>query len=232
MHMKTLFDRRILALVCVNAALYVFILIIVIGEATGQTSAEVSFIGDLLKYAGIISCLFICIFALSHPRREVAGIQAIVFAFTLGADFFLLFTPFFAVGAAVFCGAHICALLRYRPRVLLPACICAAAVFIIAATVLHLPMATAVPCAYTVLIISVTISTFFADQPRLNAIFSRLGMLLFIACDINVAFFNALPSENILHTAAIFLMWGFYLPAQTLLALSATSFVCYNEKQQ
>ena len=71
------------------------------------------------------------------------------------------------------------------------------------------------------LIISVTVSTFHAPQPRLNTLFSRIGMCLFLACDVNVAIFNALPAGLPTHTASIVLMWFFYLPAQTLLALSA-----------
>ena len=208
--MKAFYDKRIFVMVCINAALYVLILITDI---------------DYLKYAAIIACLLICIFGLSHPRRRVALIQTVVFGFTLAADFILLFapSPYFATGVFVFFGAHICALIRYRPRWVLPACICAAAALLITMAGMKMATEAAASCAYAILIISVTITTFFAEQPRINKLFSRLGMLLFIACDINVAAFNALLPGGAGHAAAGFLMWAFYLPAQTLLALSATT---------
>ena len=224
-------DKRIFTLVCLNIAIYVFILILDFMKASGGVSEEQGFACDLLKYSAIISCLLICIFALSHERKNVALIQLIVFCFTLGADFFLLFTDLFATGVLVFLGAHACALYRYKPKWLLPVGISSAAIFITVFLVsqvilrgnIDLALVFAVCPAYAVLIINVAISTFRAKQPHQNELLSRIGMLLFIACDINVLLFNALPEGNGFYTASIVLMWLFYLPAQTLLALSATT---------
>jgi len=227
--MKRLYDKRILTLLCLNAALYALIVIFDSKKAFLYISPALGLTCDILKYSAIVSCLLICVFAYSRTRARAPLFQSIVFCFTLGADIFLLFTPYFAAGVFVFLGAHLFALLRYRPRWAIPAGIAAAAVFalalLLAPRVLRanteLSLIIAVCGAYAVLIISVTISTFHSPQPRLNTLFSRLGMCLFLACDVNVAIFNILPAGLPAHTASIILMWLFYLPAQSLLALSA-----------
>jgi len=227
--MKRFSDKRIIIFVCLNAVLYVFILILDTMNAVSYISPAQGLVCDALKYAAIISCLCICAITYSRTRERTPLIQSIIFCVTLGADFFLLFTPYFVPGVFVFIGAHLCALIRYMPRWALPAGICALAVFLLvtflAPRALHanaeLTLFIAVCSAYAVLIISVTVSTFHAPQPRLNTLFSRIGMCLFLACDINVAIFNAMPAGMPAHTASIVLMWLFYLPAQTLLALSA-----------
>jgi len=236
---KRITDTRIFALVCLNAALYASILTLDILKVTYGITRTQGHICDVFKYTAIISCLIICIFALSHTRKQTARIQAIVFCFTLGADFCLLFTSSFAIGIGIFLGAHTFALIRYRRGWALPAGICAAALFFVVIgvfpRVMHadtgLALTFAVSIAYAVLIITVAISTFFAEQPCENAIFSRLGMILFLACDINVAVFNTLPSGHALYTASVILMWAFYLPAQTLLALSATDLPLINHRR-
>ncbi|MDR1029043.1 MAG: lysoplasmalogenase family protein, partial [Clostridiales Family XIII bacterium] len=81
-----------------------------------------------------------------------------------------------------------------------------------------------VAVAYAVLIVAVGVGAFLAKQARVNRLLSRAGMALFILCDINVAIFNILPLQNSLHGVSAVLMWAFYLPAQTLLALSAYGF--------
>ena len=227
--MKRFPYKSILTLVCLNAVLYVFIVVFDVMKAVNSVTPEQGLLCDSFKYAAIISCLIMCVISYKRTGERTPLIQSIVFSFTLGADLFLLFTPFFAVGVFIFIGAHICALIRYRPRWALPAGICAAAVFVLAALFAsktlradaELTIIISVCAAYAVLIISVTISTFHSPQARINTLFSRFGMCLFLACDVNVAFFNALPADAPAYTASIVLMWLFYLPAQTLLALSA-----------
>jgi len=227
--MKLFLDKRIFLLVCINAALYVFIVILDVMNAFDSITPSMGHFCDAMKYAAIISCLLICVFAYSRSRERTPLIQMIVFSVTLGADFFLLFTPYFVAGVFVFIAAHTCALIRYKPRWSPFVGAASASVFILALylapRILHsnseITLFIAVTGAYAVLIISVAISTFFAPQPRVNTLFSRFGMCLFIACDINVLIFNAIPAGATPHTASIFLMWLFYLPAQTLLALSA-----------
>ena len=244
MVMKRISDKRVFVLVCLNAAIYVLIVFLdTMSAARGVTEAQ-GLLCDCMKYAAIVSCLCVCLFALKSEkqkseRRKTARIQAIVFCFTLVADALLLFTPYFAAGVIAFLGAHTCALIRYRRDWLLRAGVCAAALFFLALLLMPkllradwpLTLVVAVCAAYSVLIISVTVSTFHAEQPRQNTVFSRVGMLLFLACDINVALFNGLPAGAPLHTASIVLMWFFYLPAQTLLALSATTLPLLRPKE-
>ena len=229
--MDRISDRRIFICVCLNIFFYILILILDTKKATGVLSPTQGLLSDVLKYVAIISCLLICVFAFSHERKNVAKIQMIVFCITLVADFFLIFTPYFSLGVLVFIGVHSCALLRYKPKWLLPVDIAVAtiftATFFILPKTLHsdfnLTLVLSSFSAYAVMIISLTVSTFHAKQPRENELFSRLGMLMFLACDINVAIFNGLPNGSELHTASTVLMWLFYLPAQTILALSATN---------
>jgi len=227
--MKRFSDTRVFILVCVNAALYAFIVILDTMNAFDSITSLQGHICDVLKYTAIISCLLICAFAYSRTRERTPLIQMIVFCVTLGADLFLLFTPYFVAGVFVFIGAHACALIRYKPKWTPFVGAASAAVFLLALyfapKLLHagaeITLFIAVTGAYAVFIISVTISTFFAPQQRTNTILSRLGMCLFVACDINVLIFNAMIPGAAPHTASVVLMWLFYLPAQTLLALSA-----------
>jgi len=230
MGMRHFPDIRVFPLVCVNAALYVLIVIFDVMRAASNITPAMGLLCDVLKYAAIISCLLICIFSYTRTRERTPLIQTIVFCITLVADYFLLFTPYFVAGVIAFIGAHSCALIRYKPRWIVPVGACAAAVFLLvtlmAPGILHLntelTLFIAVTATYAVLIINVTVSTFHSPQPRLNTLFSRVGMLLFLACDVNVMIFNAVPAGYPAHTASIVLMWLFYLPAQTLLALSAS----------
>jgi hypothetical membrane protein len=183
---------------------------------------------DACKYTALISCLLICIFTSSRTRTKAAHIQTIVFGITLVADFFLLFTPNFSAGVLIFIIAHLCALLRYRPGWFPPVGAGACALFILtiyfAPELLHtntkLTLLIAACASYTMLIISVTLSTFFSKHPQKFTRLACIGMLMFISCDINVAIFNVMPENSAPHTIATVLMWFFYLPAQTLIAIS------------
>jgi hypothetical protein len=69
-------------------------------------------------------------------------------------------------------------------------------------------------------------AAFKRRQARVNNVLSRLGMSLFVLCDVNVLLWNLREDA---HLTAIpeqtgILMWTFYLPAQTMLALSAHDF--------
>ncbi len=61
------------------------------------------------------------------------------------------------------------------------------------------------------------------DSNRIDALEQFVqSYLVFLGCDLNVLFYNVLPVTSAFHITAIVLMWLFYLPAQTLLALSAS----------
>ncbi|MCL2493476.1 MAG: lysoplasmalogenase [Clostridiales bacterium] len=240
------FERPISVFLLLNLVLYILFITLdlrgLAGINTGvlfQNAALNISLSSLLKYAGIVSCLLIALYVRKNPwRGRDANLQAAVLAITLVPDFLLLFTGFFAAGMIAFFAAHLTALYRYRPRwfpIGLVIALCAAAYYVFpglasAAAVSPFSSFSGVPTlavlvlGYALLIIMVTTAAFHAPQPRSNRLLSRLGMCLFIGCDIHVAIVNIMPNFGAYYAIAGVLIWIFYLPAQTLLALSAKRF--------
>jgi len=183
---------------------------------------------DILKFIGLISCLVIAIKVLGRSwQKRDAKLQIAILAFTILADFFLLFTDMFAEGILIFYIAHILAIWRYlRPVFNLSLAIAALASVDALFFAEGLNAATtSLAAGYAALILIATIGTFIYKQPPSNQTCSRLGMCLFLLCDAAVAIVNTnYIDSSILYAAASVLMWAFYLPAQTLLALSAYDF--------
>jgi hypothetical protein len=267
--MRTLYHRSgatfwlIISLVLLNAALYALFTLADL-RAFGHPAREIP--TDLLKYASLCACFVISLIALRDaPGRRDARLQVVIFAFTLAADFLILFTPRLTAGIAVFCGAHATAAIRYggarrAARAVVVAAVAAAALAIFASLAPHDPYPPggwlgegprydetgaapsghhdaedgmtsarglyaelAAIAAYATLISASTIFAFMRRQPRTNAILSRLGMSLFILCDLNVLLWNLREGAVLPGVPAWtgILMWTFYLPGQTALALSA-----------
>ena len=230
--------KRIIVFVVINVVLYVGFVALDILGAKGLTVADISPSNEM-KYATIVSCLLITVFSyflgkrngVSSERLRAAHIQSIIFGITMVADFFLLFTDYFVIGVIVFLFAHSTALYRYKPSWVpflasISGALCVASLVIMGfyhsdKEILYFALLCS---AYAVLIIGALVSTFHAEQPRINTMMSRLGMILFIGCDINVFFSNLLPASSAFFGPTLILMWVFYLPAQTLLALSVVSF--------
>ncbi len=84
---------------------------------------------------------------------------------------------------------------------------------------------------YFICISSNVISSFALLRQKPGAkgnLIYAIGMLLFLLCDINVGLFNLsafIPMQekiySILYSASTILMWAFYAPAQTLIAISS-----------
>ncbi|MGB4659517.1 MAG: lysoplasmalogenase family protein [Mobilitalea sp.] len=88
-------------------------------------------------------------------------------------------------------------------------------------------------CILTNVILSIKVAVKEPSE-RSNLLFAA-GMILFLLCDINVAFFNLsgfieIPERtyHILYAFSSILMWTFYAPSQVLLSLSAgrSSLLC------
>jgi hypothetical protein len=180
-----------------------------------------------VKYAGLIVCAVIALVVWRMtPRKRDGRLQVVTFCFTVIADYFLLFTDDFAIGVIIFWGAHLSALVRYRRQWLqigialtgVGAVICT----IMALTGRSIAVLYTACIVYAVLILSVTVAAFLYKQPKAANICSRLGMVLFLCCDINVAIFNTATPDTPLYNTSAPLMWLFYLPAQILLSLSAS----------
>ncbi|MDR3225469.1 MAG: hypothetical protein LBT52_04125 [Clostridiales Family XIII bacterium] len=221
----------------------------IIGE---RISSELYLSSAFLKYVSICVCFAISQVVLLRTSRERdARLQVLIFGFTLIADYFLLFTDYYVTGMIIFCAAHVSAILRYS-NMMIVKLVAGLALIIpavpIAASLISWTMGSgssdgdspgayfhevillAVGLYYSALIIAATIATFVRRQPHVNNILSRLGMILFVLCDINVLILNLSnfggPGELATEPPypAHIIAWVFYLPAQTMLAISAYDF--------
>ncbi|MDR0519722.1 MAG: hypothetical protein LBG82_06700 [Clostridiales Family XIII bacterium] len=259
--------RFALLLVCANAALYALFMLsdgfrMRAGDGSVGPAATpfpvTEFASECLKYAGICVCLAIALLVLRRtprgtvPHRRDAGHQVAILAFTLVADFFLLFGKYFefansdwryeylAWTLTIFCVAHAIAIHRYGGgKVMWVMLACAglghtpAAKFLISEIPAlgsqnadYYDALLSLIVLYAALIIAATVTAFVRKQARANNLLSRLGMALFVLCDMNVFLWNAREMGALPDIPAwtYILMWAFYLPAQTMLALSAWDF--------
>ena len=174
-----------------------------------------------LKYASMVLCflLAIALYRQSNHKKDSKYVVIALF-FTLIADIFLLFTTNDIAGIFFFCLVQLTYLKRYNKKIFIfGLCLIPAAILVYFFT----PVAPLFVFAgfYAILILSCFISTFYTELPPFNLMCVRVGMLLFILCDIHVALFNQLPSNVAYHQIAAVAMWFFYLPSQLLLSLSA-----------
>lgn len=183
-----------------------------------------------VKFALIALCF---LFSLSYGRRCVSQrdglLLRIAMFFTVLADYCLLIVFESEWGVGFFCAVQCAYAFRYGgraarlPLALAPA-VYAAARFAARASLLH-----ALCAGYAFLF---CVSLFFVfraykqkTMPFANRLLSVCGMVLFAACDVNVALLGSgLPIASVLARGIFFLIWLFYLPSQLLLALSARSF--------
>lgn len=181
-------------------------------------------LSSAIKYAGMWLCFA---FALSCRGQSLSARDwrwaVAAFAFTLCADGFLLFDGSTLAGLDAFCGAHLVWQIRYRLRAYKPLLVIT---ILFWATIIGLrlagvggPLESLAAAMYAVLLIADTVGAFRAELPRLNACLVRVGMILFILCDLNVAL-RYLMTGGGLYQLATTLMWVFYMPAQLCLALS------------
>jgi hypothetical protein len=239
-------------LVAANAVLYALFTAadasgshsLILGAAGGAAGTGAGGLpADWLKYASICLCFVISVVVLRGASyRRDARLQVVILAFTLAADFMILFTPYYAAGVAVFCGAQFTAVLRYgggshaRTMAAVAGLTAAgiASVGLIPETgdMAGTDLLLAAAAAYTVLITAATVHAFKRRQARVNNVMSRVGMVLFMLCDVNVLLWNVRSAAGTVtaESAAAIpewtfnLIWTFYLPAQTMLALSARDF--------
>jgi len=177
-----------------------------------------------LKYASMVFCflLAVVLYKQSDNKKDSKYVVIALF-FTLIADIFLLFTSNDIAGIFFFCLVQLTYLKRYNTKFF------AVGLSLIPVAILVYLFAPIDPLFviagfYAILILSCFISTFYTELPRFNSICVRLGMFLFILCDIHVALFNQLPRNVAYHQVAAVAMWFFYLPSQLLISLSAYHF--------
>ncbi|MDR1801907.1 MAG: hypothetical protein LBQ95_08745 [Lachnospiraceae bacterium] len=214
-------NRAAIFFIIINAAIYLGFLTI------DLYIPKLGFVSSYFKFSGLVFCFLFTFFVrVRSDIKEVrydASIQISVLLFTMIADVFLLFTGHFLIGIFVFYCAHLMAVKRFRPEVLIIYCVVAVAGIIAAAFFYFVVSAQAgILCAsafYAFLIISVTVFAFKGEEPGRFPI-AGFGMICFLICDIFVAIYNSLPVIKPVYDTAAILMWACYLPAQTLLAIS------------
>jgi hypothetical protein len=180
---------------------------------------------DLIKWISIftIASYLICTWHKTTGNKDHLMMIAIM-VLTLTADGFLLFTDFFFIGISLFVGVQFgyayrlkfllkCSNYSLGWQFLLPFVM----IFVIALK--SIPLMAAL---YALLILSnVFLSIKYLYFNILNHRIFALGMVLFLFCDINVLIYNLPLQSYVLHDLSRVSMWIFYLPSQTLLAISA-----------
>lgn len=184
---------------------------------------------NALKYTGMLLCFTLCAlcgreaFSQKHSRLLLFAL-----ALTLLADALLLFTSHYVPGILFFCCAHALHIRRisiFWFRAALAAMGIVPLFYIIAqAYRCSLPALLIAAALYAALLLCHTACAFFLapkQLPARNARMLRAGTLLLFCCDLCVLRCNLPPDTGTLYTAALTMMWAFYLPSQVLLALSA-----------
>ena len=163
-----------------------------------------------IKYLGIVLCFAYCLI-------NNKGILKLSSLFTLVADYFLLvIDDYYEIGVSVFIIVQIffCIYLSKIDKVnfikflLFRFLILIVAIILFINNVLHLLYAL-VLVYFSNLIISFIESLFTTNK------LLKIGLLLFICCDICVGLFNL----RIAYDFASMFMWIFYLPSQVLIVL-------------
>lgn len=182
-----------------------------------------------LKYTSMLLCFALCALC----RREAflqkhSRLLLFALALTLIADALLLFTSYHVPGILFFCCAHALHIRRisvfWSHAVLFATGIASLFCFIGQACGQSLPALFITAAFYAALLLCHIACAFFLAPKRLpacNARLIRAGTLLLLCCDLCVMRRNLPPAAGTLYTAALIMMWGFYLPSQVLFALSA-----------
>ncbi len=185
-----------------------------------------------IKYAGVIICAAFALYCCKN-LRPCDFVLCAAMIFTVVSDWFLLITgENLEIGLTTFIIAQLLHFTRIylvrkrRPYLSLALRLGFSAAAAIALTGLgYLTLLTALAAVYFCnLLINFADSFALIKINRLYAVFT-LGLLLFIGCDICVGLFNFGSALSIkLPTGVIAFakkgMWAFYLPSQTLIALS------------
>lgn len=157
-------------------------------------------ISQFLKFAGVALCF---VASINSGTKTCLAL-----ALTLVADFFLVFNINYIVGILIFCAAQT---VRIADFVNIRAAVIMASIAMtlgIVAYIINLDMIICVSAAYSVLLISAALAAFIKRN-----IYDKVGMVLFICCDVNVAALNICGGDIF-----VVLIWLFYLPSQMLLA--------------
>lgn len=185
-----------------------------------------------IKYLSIITCLIFILINIPFSVKD-GVILSCAFTFTIIADLFLLvLNKHYVAGLISFILAQIAYFIRvYSINKKSPKISLAIRIVLMVVALLFLrlngllDLLTALVVVYfTMLVINMVESLFLLKFSKKYLLFF-IGLLLFIGCDISVGLNNFSSvlgislSANLLSFVSV-AMWGFYLPSQTLIALS------------
>lgn len=175
-----------------------------------------------LKYASITLC-FLLVTSLTFKSVDKYDSKYVViaFIFTMIADIFLLFTDNKITGIFFFCLVQLTYLKRYNKR-FFKTTLYFVGIAILVNLLLPFQPLYVITGLYASLIGACFFSTFYTKLPKFNFFCVRIGMTLFILCDIHVALYNQLSTTSDYYRFVTLAMWLFYLPSQLILAMSAS----------
>lgn len=184
------------------------------------------------KYSGVVLCLIFSIYCTFKKKDKISLFIPLALVFTLISDYFLLINTdmdLFIPGLATFIITQLIyfLLISYKRRkrnefilnIILRILISAILIFV-TSTLVKIDWLVSLALIYfTQLLINFCYSACLIKEDKKYLIFVS-GLLIFIACDINVGLNNVHIIDGIDYKIVNYLMWLFYLPSQVLLACS------------
>ena len=177
----------------------------------------------ILKYSGLVLCF---LYVLIYARKDTFLVTAMLL--TLIADGILVFNNVSEWGVLVFILVQVAHLLRFsailRKTPLIPVLL-TMLVTVVGLLQKEIPLMFILSMAYGVLMFANIYKAFcWCKLDRSAASKCALfGFILFLLCDISVAFSYVTTTATLPHTITIlasYFAWMFYLPAQVLITLS------------
>nr|WP_297172330.1 lysoplasmalogenase family protein [uncultured Agathobaculum sp.] len=197
---------RVLFLAAETALYLLFIILDLAGHASDTV---------FLKYTGIALC-FLAV--LPTIRTTDGRLTALALGLTLAADWpLLILDRHYTVGIMLFCvvqALYLIRLMRWRGSISYP--LLAVRLVPLVPLILHASLYTLALLYFANLMCNALEAALFVPRSPRQRLFS-IGMLLFICCDLCVGAFHL----GFFTPFARYGMWLFYLPAQTLIALSS-----------
>lgn len=184
----------------------------------------------MLRYCVMLLCALLVLTSYWNTHQAADwSLLMLAMLLTLAADTFLILSNRLLIGLLFFICVQLTYIRRYAKWLFGG---CAAAVLAVAAAVaaaillldMELPLLPIAAVGYACLLALAVVTSFGAALPLPNRRLAQAGMLLFALCDIHLALHHLLPAGFAYRAIAFQLVWIFYLPAQCLLALSATAF--------
>ena len=188
---------------------------------------------SILKYLGIICALLFSFYSLFKKKKAINLFIPLALIFTLISDYFLLFnkeTSLYVYGLITFIITQViyfCFIYAIRKRRseffinLIIRIVLSLFALLLAYYLNYFDTLTVLALLYFVELVSNFIYSIALIKEDKKYFLFSLGLLLFIACDINVGLNNVHLIEGIDYTLVNFLMRVFYLPSQVLLSLTS-----------